>query len=287
MLNRKREYSLAVCALPIVTHSPGLPGRYPTCDAGSTWFDPHLRQFLRGDRPMNKWYAARVDAASSGRRHVAAWWPTPARRARRNGPSPRPATIKNRTRPGCFERAGRPTPSRMRVEECRRLQEGESGSHQATNPDQDEDMMSASTLNTSRTNAAGRDRRPRADQFTVVTETDVDKLSGNAGAGCGAEEGVNVVSRGLLQERRHGRPARSGEGRRASRSGAQAATAGIKANVVETVQINDTPVFAWGGAGGNDNVQRAFNAAPGGGDESQFVAGDMVVTCRVSVTCAY
>lgn len=126
-------------------------------------------------------------------------------------------------------------------------------------------------------------------QFTVlVTDTDAEKLGANAGRvlDTALEEGVNVVSRVTFFKQDDTAARREVMAKAVEQAvlNAQALTAGVKASVAETVQISDTPVFTWGG---NDNVQRAFNAAPGGGDESQFVAGDMVVTCRVNVTCAY
>ena len=126
-------------------------------------------------------------------------------------------------------------------------------------------------------------------QFTVlVTDTDAQKLGDNAARvlDTALEEGVNVVSRVTFFKQDDTVARREVMAKAVEQAvlNAQALTAGVKASVAETVQLNDTPVFAW--AGGNDNVQRAFNGAPGG-DESQFVAGDIVVTCRVSVTCAY
>jgi uncharacterized protein YggE len=125
-------------------------------------------------------------------------------------------------------------------------------------------------------------------QFTVlITDSDVDKLSSNASRvlDTALQEGVNVVSRVVFFKQDDTAARREVMSKAVEQAvlNAQALTAGVKASVAETVQISDTPVFSWGG---NDNVQRAFNTAPGG-EETQFVAGDMVVTCRVTVTCTY
>lgn len=125
-------------------------------------------------------------------------------------------------------------------------------------------------------------------QFTVlVTDPDVNKLSENASKlmDTALEQGVNVVSR-VAFFRADDSAIRREVMTKAVESAvvnAKALTAGIKADVFETIAIGDSPTFYWGDR--TSNTQRAFNADAG--EESQFVAGDIEVTCRVTVTCTY
>lgn len=124
-------------------------------------------------------------------------------------------------------------------------------------------------------------------QFTVlITDADVEKLNASAARVMDTvlEEGVNVVSRVTFFKQDDSAVRREALTKAVESAvvNAQALSAGVKANILETVSIADTPVFTWGG--NNDNVQRAFNVKE---EDSQFVAGDLLITCRVSVTCAY
>jgi uncharacterized protein YggE len=126
-------------------------------------------------------------------------------------------------------------------------------------------------------------------QVTVlVCDTDVERLAAHAARvlDTALEQGVNVVSRiSFFKEddaaiRRELRT----KAVQAAVVNAEALTAGIKAHVTDTLSITDTPAVTFG-----DNRYNVMqNALPaGGGPESQFVAGDLVITCRVDVTCSY
>lgn len=124
-------------------------------------------------------------------------------------------------------------------------------------------------------------------QFTVLaTDSDVHKLGEHAAQilDTALEEGVNVVSRVAFFKQDDSAIRREAMTKavEAAVVNAKALTAGIKAEVFDTVTISDTPMFHWGDR--LTNSQSAFN---GGGQETQFVAGDVEVTCRVSVSCTY
>lgn len=127
--------------------------------------------------------------------------------------------------------------------------------------------------------------------FTVlVTSDDVTKL--NAGAtrvlDTALENGVNNVQqivffrKDLVDARRQALTKAVEE----ATANAKALAAGAKVNLSDTVSISGQPEYYY-----RDNnraqVQNAF--APGGGGEGDtpIVAGDLEVSCSVSVTCSY
>jgi hypothetical protein len=125
--------------------------------------------------------------------------------------------------------------------------------------------------------------------FTVLAyNEDADKLSAEAGRmfDLVLENGATNVQR-ISFFRRDETAARH----EAMTKAVQAALANVKAlasgaNVTpgEVTVISAAPDFYWGR--GNDNVQAALGN-PGAADETSFVAGDLEITCRVNVTCAY
>jgi uncharacterized protein YggE len=131
-------------------------------------------------------------------------------------------------------------------------------------------------------------------QFTVlVTDTDVAKLNDAAGRllDTALEQGVNVVSR-VTFFRQDDTAARREAMTKAVESGvanAKALLAGIKVESFDTVVINDAPRFT-----GYDNrltnawAQQAIPRAGGfGEDDTQIVAGDLVISCQVNISCTY
>jgi uncharacterized protein YggE len=128
-------------------------------------------------------------------------------------------------------------------------------------------------------------------QFTVlVTDTDVTKLSESAGRvlDTALEQGVNVVSR-VSFFRQDDTAARREALTKAVEDGttnAKALLAGIRVDAFDTVNIGDTPRFS-----GYDNRVQNVQAVPQvggfGNDDTQFVAGDLLITCHVSIVCTY
>jgi uncharacterized protein YggE len=128
--------------------------------------------------------------------------------------------------------------------------------------------------------------------FTVlVTDTNVEKLSANAGRvlDSGFENGVNVMQQIVflkLDEKETRRQAMTKAVEEAMNN-ARAIGAGAHIELVEPVAISGEPAYRWGG--GRSSLQNVQSVGPvgGGGDSTEMVAGDLEVTCSVSVICHY
>src|SRR5262249_22364697 len=123
--------------------------------------------------------------------------------------------------------------------------------------------------------------------FTVLAQNDhPEKLSRDASRvlDTALENGVNIVQqisffkKDLVDVRRQAM-AKAVEDALAN---AHALAAGGKVKLADTVSINGEPAYYYG-------PQMRQNAAPvgGGGDDTPLVAGDLEITCRVSVSCTY
>jgi uncharacterized protein YggE len=132
-------------------------------------------------------------------------------------------------------------------------------------------------------------------EFTVLlTHADKEKLAENAGRVLDAalENGVNVVRRVVLFKKDETELRRQALSKAVEDAiaNAQALGAGAKVQIADTVEIGGTPEYTspgdYYGRGGSGQVQTAAGAAPGL-DETNVVAGQVEITCRVWVTCSY
>jgi uncharacterized protein YggE len=126
--------------------------------------------------------------------------------------------------------------------------------------------------------------------FTVlVQDDDTEKL--NAGAGrvldTALENGANVVQH-VTFFKQHDTAAKREALTRAVEeavANAKALAAGARVDLRDTITINGQPEYHWGG---NRDLQSNVMAIGGpGGTDTPLVAGDLQITCSVSVTCTY
>ena len=125
--------------------------------------------------------------------------------------------------------------------------------------------------------------------FTVLVQNeDAQKLSGVASRvlDTALENGANIVQqisffkRDLTEARRQAM-AKAVEDAVAN---AQALAAGGKVKIADTISINGEPTYHYFGG----QMAQSNTSFPGpAGDDTPLVAGDLEITCRVSVTCTY
>jgi uncharacterized protein YggE len=129
-------------------------------------------------------------------------------------------------------------------------------------------------------------------QFTVLlTNTDAEKLSGDAGRVLDTvlENGANIVQRIVFFKADDAALRREAMAKAVENAvtNAKALATGANVKLADTIAISGSPEYYW--SRGNDNIaqQAVPAAAGGGGDDTHVVAGDVIITCNVSVTCTY
>jgi len=125
--------------------------------------------------------------------------------------------------------------------------------------------------------------------FTVLVQNDdTEKLNRDASRvlDTALESGANIVQqisffkRDLAEARRQAMTKAVED----AAANAQALAAGGKVKIGDTVSINGEPAYHYFGG----QMAQSNTAFPGGaGDDTPLVAGDLEITCRVSVTCTY
>lgn len=126
--------------------------------------------------------------------------------------------------------------------------------------------------------------------FTVlVKEDDREKLGALAGKvlDTALENGANLVDRIVFFKEDETEVKRQAMTKAVEEAiaNARAIAAGGKATIVDTVAMDGQPEYYWGGSALSNTAQ--IGGLGGRGAESQLIAGDIEVTCRVSVTCTY
>jgi len=128
-------------------------------------------------------------------------------------------------------------------------------------------------------------------QFTVLLkDADVEKLSSDAARVLDTvlENGANTVQRIVFFKVEDSALRREAMSKAVENAvaNAKALAAGANVKLADTVAITGNPEYSYWGRN-NDNVQQAGVPAGGGGDDTHVVAGDVIITCQVSVTCTY
>jgi uncharacterized protein len=123
--------------------------------------------------------------------------------------------------------------------------------------------------------------------FTVLAQNqDPEKLSAmtNRILDTALDNGANIVEQVVFfkQDDRDARREALSKAVQDATANAEALAAGAKRPLGETVQISGAPQYFYGG-----RQMAQTNGAFTGGGETPLVAGDLEVTCQVSVTCAF
>jgi uncharacterized protein len=125
--------------------------------------------------------------------------------------------------------------------------------------------------------------------FTVlITTDDPQKLGQTAGQVLDAalEAGANQVQQVAIfrQDTTEVKRQALALAVREAKANAQALAEGAKAEIKDTIEINDQPRYYFGFNNQSSNI-----SLPGGGlgEETPVVAGEVEVTCHVNVTCTY
>lgn len=129
-------------------------------------------------------------------------------------------------------------------------------------------------------------------QFTVLlNNADANRLSNDAGRVLDTvlENGANIVQRIVFFKADDSALKLEAMTKAVENAvaNAQALATGAGAKLTGTIALSGSPEY-WGR--GNDNVvQQAFVPAlgGGGGDDTHVVAGEVIITCQVNVTCTY
>jgi hypothetical protein len=127
--------------------------------------------------------------------------------------------------------------------------------------------------------------------FTVLVKNDdPDKLGAAAARvlDTALENGANIVQHVMFfkQETEAARREALTKAVAEAVANAKALAAGAKVNISETVHISGSPQYVYGPYQMSNRAQVAFTGGEGGTDTA-LVAGELEITCNVSVTCTY
>jgi uncharacterized protein YggE len=124
--------------------------------------------------------------------------------------------------------------------------------------------------------------------FTVLVQNqEPEKLSAltNQVLDTALDSGANMVEQVVFfkQDDRDARREALSKAVQDGTANAEALSAGAKRPLGDTIRIDGAPQYSYGG----NRAMAQTNGAFGGGSETPLVAGDLEVTCQVSVTCSF